>query len=244
MAYNGFAYCYDVLNTDADYGRLADKLAAILVENGIADGLVADLGCGTGELSLRLAKRGYEMIGVDASADMLSVFREKCQKNTGQDILLLNQPLQALDLYGTIRAAVSSFDTFNHLDAAGLAQALERIALFLEPGGLLIFDINTPYKHKSVLANNAFELKTADGLSCHWDNRFCEDGHYTEIALEIFRGDTFVCREHFREYIHDFDNFSTMLEQNHFKMLDIQDGENFGKPGPKSQRWLLTVQRR
>lgn len=243
MAYNGFAYWYDQLNTDADYNLLEAKLAAILAENGITGGIVADLGCGTGEVSLRLAQRGYEMIAVDSSPDMLTIFREKCRENAGEDILLLNQPLQELDLYGTIHAAVSTFDTFNHLQHAELGEAIRRIALFMEPGGVLVFDINTPYKHRAILADNSFELETEDGLVCYWDNRLDEGGQYTEINLEIFQGNDCVCNENFREYIYNLDDIRNILEQNHFKILEILDGENFGKPGSESQRLLVTAKR-
>ncbi len=243
MAYNGFAYWYDAFNTEADYDRLESKIAEMLLAGGIAGGLVADLGCGTGELSLRLARRGYDMIAVDASADMLTVFREKCPKNAGEGILLLNQRLQDLDLFGTIRAAVSTFDTLNHLNEAELTQAIARVSLFLEPGGVFIFDVNTEYKHKEILASNTFQLQAGEGLFCHWGNRLDETGQYTNISMEIFKDDNCVCREEFREYIHHIDALSKILGQNNLDIAEICDGENFGKPGSKSQRLLIAAKR-
>ena len=112
MAYNEFAYFYDELNSEADYDALYRYVTDELAAHGIHDGILADLGCGTGDLTLMLAQAGYDVIGIDRSEEMLSVLREKADEldMTGR-ILLLRQDLLSLDLYGTIRAAVSTFDT-------------------------------------------------------------------------------------------------------------------------------------
>ena len=115
MAYGIFADFYDFFNEDADYDLLSEQVLAALREHGVSDGIVIDLGCGTGELTLRLAQAGYDMIGVDASEEMLSVLQEKEFELGMSGVLLLHQELQTLDLYGTVRAAVSTFDTFNHI---------------------------------------------------------------------------------------------------------------------------------
>ena len=116
MAYNEFAYFYDSFNGDADYDALYRHIQAELDAHGIRDGILADLGCGTGELTLMLAQAGYDMIAIDQSEEMLCVVRDKADQLelTGR-LLLLEQDLCSLDLYGTIRGAVSTFDTFNHL---------------------------------------------------------------------------------------------------------------------------------
>ena len=108
MAYNEFAYFYDELNSEADYDALYRYVTDELAAHGIRDGILADLGCGTGDLTLMLAQAGYDVIGIDRSEEMLSVLREKADEldMTGR-ILLLRQDLLSLDLYGTIRAAVS-----------------------------------------------------------------------------------------------------------------------------------------
>ena len=129
MAYNEFAYFYDELNSEADYDALYRYVTDELAAHGIRDGILADLGCGTGDLTLMLAQAGYDVIGIDRSEEMLSVLREKADEldMTGC-ILLLRQDLLSLDLYGTIRAAVSTFDTLNHLDAGALDTAIGRAA--------------------------------------------------------------------------------------------------------------------
>ena len=117
MAYNEFAYFYDELNSEADYDALYRYVTDELAAHGIRDGILADLGCGTGDLTLMLAQAGYDVIGIDRSEEMLSVLRDKADA-LGLPLtnpMLLCQDLLQLDLYGTIRAAVSTFDTYNHI---------------------------------------------------------------------------------------------------------------------------------
>jgi len=117
MAYQEFAYFYDEFNGAADYDALFAYVTGELKAHGIQDGIVADFGCGTGELTLMLAQAGYDMIGIDVSEEMLSVLRDKADA-LGLPLtnpMLLCQDLLQLDLYGTIRAAVSTFDTYNHI---------------------------------------------------------------------------------------------------------------------------------
>ena len=109
MAYNEFAYFYDEFNGEADYDALYTQIHAKLEAHGIHDGIVADLGCGTGELTLMLTQAGYDMIGIDQSEEMLCVVRDKAEQlGLSGRLLLLRQDLLKLDLYGTIRAAVST----------------------------------------------------------------------------------------------------------------------------------------
>ena len=119
MAYNEFAYFYDEFNGEADYEALYAHIKKELEAHGIHDGILADLGCGTGELTLMLTQAGYDMIGIDQSEEMLCVVRDKAEQlGLSGGLLLLRQDLLKLDLYGTIRGAVSTFDTFNHYSAA------------------------------------------------------------------------------------------------------------------------------
>ena len=116
MAYNEFAYFYDEFNGEADYDALYEQIRQELNAHDIRDGILADLGCGTGELTLMLTQAGYDMIGIDQSEEMLCVVRDKAEQlGLSGKLLLLQQDLLKLDLYGTIRGAVSTFDTFNHI---------------------------------------------------------------------------------------------------------------------------------
>lgn len=134
MAYNEFAYFYDEFNGEADYDALYAHIHAKLKEHGIQDGILADLGCGTGELTLMLTQAGYDMIGIDQSEEMLCVVRDKAEQlGLSGRLLLLRQDLLKLDLYGTIRGAVSTFDTFNHIP--DLDTAIANAGFFMEKGG-------------------------------------------------------------------------------------------------------------
>ena len=134
MAYNEFAYFYDEFNGEADYDALYSHIHSQLEAHGIRNGILADLGCGTGELTLMLTQAGYDMIGIDQSEEMLCVVRDKAEQlGLSGRLLLLRQDLLKLDLYGTIRGAVSTFDTFNHIP--DLDTAIANAGFFMEKGG-------------------------------------------------------------------------------------------------------------
>lgn len=236
MAYGIFADFYDFFNEDADYDVLSEQVLAALREHGVSDGIVIDLGCGTGELTLRLAQAGYDMIGVDASEEMLSVLQEKEFELGMSGVLLLHQELQTLDLYGTVRAAVSTFDTFNHIGPVDeFERALCRASLFLEPGGVFVFDMNTPYKHRCILADNTFTLD-ADDAVCVWKNHTTEEG--TRISIEI-TSDGETADEGFFEYSYTQEQIEQACRAAHLRIERVCDGETFGELNPESQRFFF-----
>ena len=186
MAYNEFAYFYDEFNGEADYDALYGYITDELKAHGITDGILADLGCGTGDLTLMLTQAGYDVIGIDRSEEMLSVLREKADELglTGR-LLLLKQDLLDLDLYGTIRAAVSTFDTYSHIGPQeNFEKAIRKAAYFMERGGVFIFDLNTPYKHRHILAGQTFDIEAEDA-ECHWSNRYDETAQRVDITINI-----------------------------------------------------------
>ncbi len=240
MGYHDFAFYYDELNGEADYHSLVKQLQKRLCQHGVYGGLVVDLGCGTGEITLQLAALGYDLISVDISGEMLTVLREKIEENNLSSILLLQQDLKELDLFGTVRAAVCTYDTLNHIEPQSIDRVIERVSLFLEPGGVFLFDANTPYKHKHVLKNNTFEIETPNGLCCIWQNTLLEKEKCTEIELEIIKNNYMVAHEHFFEYIYTLSDFEKILNKNGLICLDVVDGENFGALREDSQRYFFT----
>lgn len=244
MAYSSFAYYYDSLNQAADYDALYNEIQELFTRYNQKGTIIADLGCGTGEISLRLAKDNFEVIAVDASMEMLCVAREKAYEQEANNILFLNQPLEKLDLYGTIHGALATFDTLNHLAPKDLEKAIQKIALFMEDDSLFIFDVNTPYKHEEILAENSFVVETEDGLKCTWNNHYLAKKSATQITLEILEDDEIACQEEFLEYCYSFEHFKKILEENMFEFTLAIDGETFKDLNEQSQRALIVAKKK
>ena len=185
MAYNEFAYFYDEFNGEADYEALYAHIKKELEAHGIHDGIVADLGCGTGELTLMLTQAGYDMIGIDNSPDMLEVAQEK-RVESGLDILYLMQDMREFELYGTVRAVVSICDCMNYiLEEEDLLEVFCLANNYLDPGGIFVFDMNTPYKYREVIGNTTIAENREEG-SFIWENCFDEESQVNEYALTLF----------------------------------------------------------
>ena len=238
MAYNEFAYFYDEFNGEADYDALYAHIHKELTAHGIADGILADLGCGTGELTVMLTQAGYEMIGIDQSEEMLCVVRDKAEQlGLSGRLLLLQQNLLKLDLYGTIRGAVSTFDTFNHIQ--DLDTAIANAGFFMEEGGVFLFDMNTPYKHQQVLGENAFTFEEEDA-SCVWRNHYSAEDRRVEITVDIdYRETGEHFHEQFYEYTYDLAAIRAALERHGFVLESVCDGETFGQLTEESERYFF-----
>ncbi len=182
-SYQDFAALYDILTFDVDYAKMAGFIQKHLSAQGIKTGMVLDLACGTGTLTLALARMGYEMLGADLSEDMLSVAR---QKEGAEEILFLNQPMDDFELYGTVDAIVCVLDSINYLTEPGaLEKTLALCANYLNPGGVLIFDVNASYKFREVLGQNTYSYETDDIFYC-WDNSFDEESGLCDLYLSFF----------------------------------------------------------
>lgn len=238
MAYNEFAYFYDEFNGEADYEALYAQVKARLDAHGISSGILADLGCGTGELTLMLAQAGYDMIGIDQSEEMLCVVRDKAEQlGLSGGLLLLQQDLCALDLYGTIRGAVSTFDTLNHIP--DLDKAIANAAFFMEKGGVFLFDMNTPYKHQAVLGENVFTFEEEDAR-CVWRNHYDPDARRVTITVDIDYQETGEhFHEEFFEYTYTLAEIKAALEKNGFTLESVCDGERFGPLTEESERYFF-----
>lgn len=184
-AYTSFAEVYDQFMDNVPYREWADFLQEILQKEGISDGLVLDLGCGTGSMTEELAGRGYDMIGVDNSEDMLEIAMEKRQES-GHDILYLLQDMQEFELYGTVRAVVSVCDSVNYVtEKEELEQVFRLVNNYLDPGGIFVFDFNTEYKYREVLGDRTIAENREDS-SFIWDNYYYEEEHMNEYELTLF----------------------------------------------------------
>ena len=243
MAYQEFAWFYDEFNSEADYDALFAYVTGELRSHGVENGILADFGCGTGDLTLMLSQAGYDVIGIDRSEEMLSVLREKADELglTGK-ILLLRQDLTQLDLYGTIRAAVSTFDTYNHIGPLDrFVKALHNAAFFMEKDGVFVFDLNTPYKHRWVLAGQTFSFEE-ENASCRWSNRYEEGCGRVDISLDLDDHETGEhFHEEFSEYSYELETVTALLAQCGFAVARVADGEDFGPVRADSQRLIITA---
>lgn len=199
--YGSFAEYYDSLTSNVDYRKTAEYVSDILNENGINKGILLDLACGTGTMSLIMAQKGYDVIGVDNSPEMLGEAREKAFE-AGEDILFLCQDMCSIDLYGTVDCTVCLLDSLNHLESKEeLLEAFKRVSLFTVPGGVFVFDVNTEYKHKYVLGDNTFVYEN-DDVYCVWQNEYDDKSKTVEIFLDFFQEENGLYRrssEYFAE---------------------------------------------
>lgn len=247
MSYGVFSEFYDALTANVSYDTVSQVLSSLLTRYGKSRGLLLDLACGTGSVSVRLAKKGYEVIGVDLSPEMLSEAQNKAY-SAGQNILFLCQDMTALDLYGTVDAAVCTLDGLCHLpDEESVFAALQKVSLFMNPGGVFLFDVNSVYKHRAVLGNNTFVYDT-DDVYCVWQNTLLPDGVTVQMDLDFFEpvsdeGDYVRQSERFTERAYPRETLEAMLKKAGFTVLDVFDGYS-GKPAhDTSERLLFAVRK-
>jgi len=241
-SYNAFAPYYDRFQRGIDYAARAAYFDGLIRDFGGEKGLLLDLACGTGSLSLALAKRGYDVIGVDQSPDMLSIAQQKAAE-AGERVLFLCQSMEALDLYGTVTSCVSALDSLNHLtDEAALARAIGRVSLFLEPNGVFVFDLNTPYKHRELLADRTYVYEDEDAL-CIWQNE--TDGTQTRITLDFFayQGNDLYRRsgEEFCERAYDEATIRRICAEQGLAVRAVYAADTREAPAETTDRWVFVA---
>lgn len=225
MSYDNFSRFYDMLTDNVEYEKRADYFCRLLSMCGIKEGILLDLGCGTGSVSVKMAEKGFDVIGVDSSIGMLNAAQQKMFER-GKHMLLLNQKMQEIDLYGTVDCAICVLDGINHLDSAeDVRKTFEKVSLFMNPGGAFAFDVNTIHKHKNVLADNAFVFEP-DGLFCVWQNNYNSSDNSVEISLDFFEeedGVYYRTGESFSERAYELDEIKKWLEDSGFEVVGIFD---------------------
>lgn len=184
-AYTSFSEVYDIFMDNVPYEEWADYLHELFREYGIEEGIVLELGCGTGSLTEILAGQGYDMIGVDNSEDMLELAMEK-RDQSGHDILYLLQDMREFELYGTVRAVVSVCDSVNYIiEEDELVEVFRLVNNYLDPGGIFVFDFNTEYKYRELLGEQTI-AEVRDDCSFIWDNYYDEEEEINEYELTLF----------------------------------------------------------
>ena len=244
-SYEFLAGCYDQLTTDVGYERWADYLEKQFARCGRPVHTVLDLACGTGSLTRALALRGYEMIGVDRSADMLAQAAEKCG-DLPQPPLFLCQSMEKLDLYGTVDACVCCLDSVNYVTRPELlARAFGRVRLFLEPGGLFVFDVNTPEKLRAM--DGQVFLDETEDTYCVWRGEYAPRRRVCTYYMDLFRRDGQGLwrrgEEIHREYAYTPQELREMLEGAGFVRIRTFGDRKLRPPAEGEERIFFTARK-
>lgn len=246
MSYDTFSRFYDRLTDNVEYERRADYFCSLLSAGGKKKGILLDLGCGTGGISIEAAKKGYDVIGVDLSVGMLNEARQKAMQ-ADVPLLLLNQSMDEIDLYGTVDFALCVLDGINHLDnAETVKRTLERVSLFMNPDGIFAFDVNTPYKHKEILGDNAF-VYDLDDLYCVWQNSYNEANGSVDISLDFFEeedGAYYRSTEYITERSYPLEDISKWLEEAGFEVIGIYDDMTLDPVRPDSEKAVFSAKKK
>ena len=241
--YRCLAKCYDQFQGDVDYPARAAYFDSLLQEYGNGGRLLLDLACGTGSLSFELEKLGYDVVAVDASQEMLSKAAEK-KLEKGSKVQFLCQKMEELNLYGTVDCCICALDSLNHLpDAEAVVQALDRVGLFLAPDGVLIFDVNTVYKHRQILGDNTFVFEDEDRYLV-WQNHL--EGNRVDFTLDLFErteaGELYRRDgEEFSETAYSPKEMAAMLDRAGLLCVQTFDEDSRNPPRADSQRLVYVT---
>jgi SAM-dependent methyltransferase len=247
--YTGFASVYDVFMDNVPYDEWTDYVQHLLIQNKIEKGLLLELGCGTGSMTRRLASKGFDMIGIDNSEEMLSIAREKGAENS-ESILYLCQDMREFELYGTVAAVISVCDSMNYiLSEEDLLQVFCLVNNYLDPGGLFIFDLDTQYAYEEILGDNTIAENREEG-SFIWENTYYEEEMINEVNLTLFipEEDPSLFRRqeetHYRRAF-NLDTVKRLIEEAGMEFIAMYDALSEKKPQKDCERvYILAREKR
>lgn len=239
--YGDFAEAYDALTFNVPYDEIAGYYAKILSD--MTDGKrLLDMGCGTGNLTVLMKKLGFDVIGQDASPDMLTFAAEK-----SCEIVWICQKMEETDLDEEVDAIISTLDSINHLpDKTAWERCFYNVNANLKSGGAFVFDVNSICKHREVLGENTF-VYDVDGVYCVWQNTFEPADNGVDIELDLFfeEEDGSYSRggESFREIAFSEEEIRQMLEKSGFQVVNIYEYLTFDTPNDKSEKLLFAARK-
>lgn len=242
--YTNFAKVYDLFMDNVPYDKWVEQIKDILYKENIKDGLICDLGCGTGAITERLANLGYDMIGIDNSYDMLDVAMEK-KYASGHDILYLCQDMREFELYGTVRAIISRCDSLNYIrELSELKEVFAWVNNYLDPNGIFIFDMNTEYKYQNILGDNTF-AEVREQASFIWENTYDIDKRINEYDLNLFiklEGDNYKkFEERHVQKAYTFDEILSAIDSSNMVLEKYLDADTYGDISEKTERILFVA---
>ena len=250
--YGAISSVYDNINSHIDYSAWADffetcfdKLLPSRPE------LVLDLACGTGSMTLELAKRGYDMIGIDGSSDMLNIaYDRKYDLDLPHSVLFLLQDMREFELYGTVGAITCCLDSINYLTADGeLDKCFSLAHNYLDPDGLFLFDVNTPYKFENIYGSNTYVYEEEDcgnGTFCVWQNYYDKESRLCDFSLTVFEkeeesGKYLRCDEAQVERCYSKKEIENALQSNGFELIGIYSDYKFTPADDTNERWYFVA---
>lgn len=243
-AYTSFAEVYDLFMDNVPYEEWGEFLSKLFKEYGIEDGLLLDLGCGTGKLTRIMEAKGYDMIGIDNSFDMLDIART----NSNESILYLMQDMREFELYGTVRGIYSACDCVNYiLEEKELREVFALANNYLDPSGVFVFDINTPYKYYELLGENTFAETREEG-SFIWENYFDEEEQMNEYDLTLYIKDEDGRFQRFQEShyqrCYEIETIKRLLEEAGMEFVAAYDGYTTNPASAESEKVLFIARER
>ena len=247
-AYRSLARVYDRLNREVDYNRWADFYEACFDRFlPSRPEILLDLACGTGLLTEIMSGRGYDMIGVDGSDEMLS--EAVSRRSSPSNPLYLLQDMREFELYGSVGGVICSLDGINYLTAEGdLERCFACVSNYLDDGGIFIFDVNTPYKFENIFGNNAYILEDEDGgVFCGWQNFYDPNTRLCDFCLTVFErkkdGSYQRSDEEQQERCYTLDELRAALGTSGLEFLGVWGDCDFGKPASDCERWFIAARR-
>ncbi len=242
--YNSFADVYDIFMDNIPYDEWVEFIEKIWGKYSLKPELVCEIGCGTGNITQRLANKNYDMIGIDLSQDMLMVARDKNYDNE-TNILYLGQDMRSFELFGTVDCILSICDSLNYIKTEkDLLTVFKLVDNYLDPQGLFIFDLNTKHKFKNVYGQNTFTDITDKGAYI-WENNYNDETEINEYNVTFFLKDeeeSFYHKyeEFHEEKAHDVERVKALLEEAGLKVEGVF-GENFEEYSETQERVYIVA---
>lgn len=245
-AYGQLATVYDRLNAELDYAAWADFIVECFGRYaGLTPSIMLDLACGTGRMTLELARRGYDMIGVDGSGEMLAEASKRRLSFTNP--LYLMQDMRAFELYGSVGGVVCCLDSINYLTGEGdLSGCFACVENYLEPGGLFVFDVSSEHRFRQIFADNAYVLED-EGVYCGWQNYYHPRRHVCDFYLSVFSRDEdgrySRFDEHQVERYYSVDELGAALRDAGLEVMGVFGGYDFAAPKKNDERWYFVAKK-
>ncbi len=242
--YNSFADVYDIFMDNIPYDEWVEFIQKIWEKYELTPELVCEIGCGTGNITQRLANKGYDMLGIDLSEDMLMVARDKNYDNE-TNIMYLMQDMRKFELFGTVDCILSICDSLNYIKTEqDLLKVFKLVDNYLDPNGLFVFDLNTKHKFKNIYGSNTF-TDINDRGAYIWENSYDEENSINEYNVTFFLKDEeeeifYKYEEFHEERAYDVEVVKSLLVEAGLKIEGVF-GENFAEYSDELDRIYIVA---